>query len=121
MKAIKITYWISTVLLAGLFLFSGVLELVGTESGNQVILSLGYPLYINFILGVAKVLGAIAILQTKFKTVKEWAYAGFTFDLIGAFSSFLLNGNGIVSAMSVSPPIIVLIISYVSWKKMRAK
>lgn len=117
-KTIKIIYWVTTVLFALLMLFSGISQLLSTESGNAVMTGLGYPLYLNMILGVAKVLGAIAILQNKFKAIKEWAYAGFTFDLIGASASFLLNGDGIGPALSVLPPLIVMIVSYWSWKKM---
>lgn len=117
-KTIKIIYWVTTVLFALLMLFSGISQLLSTESGNAVMTGLGYPLYLNLILGVAKVLGAIAILQNKFKTIKEWAYAGFTFDLLGASASFLLNGNGIAPALSILPPLIVMIVSYTTWKKM---
>ena len=115
-KAIKITYWISTVLFGLFMLYSGIASLFGSEAGNQVMASLGYPLYLNMVLGVAKTLGAIAILQTKFKTIKEWAYAGFTIDFIGAAASFLLNGNGVLPALSVLPTLVVMIISYVAWK-----
>jgi hypothetical protein len=45
---------------------------------------LGYPSYLLAILGTAKLLGAPALLQNRFPTLREWAYAGFAFDLIGA-------------------------------------
>ncbi|MDP3882357.1 MAG: DoxX family protein [Nanoarchaeota archaeon] len=116
-KTIKITYWIVTIIFGLGMLFSGISELVGSKQGNEVILQLGYPLYINTILGIAKILGVIAIWQTKFKTIKEWAYAGFTFDIVGAGASFALNGDGLLSTLSVLPFLVVLIISYVLWKK----
>jgi hypothetical protein len=50
---------------------------------------LGYPIYFVPFIGVAKVLGVIAILIPGYPRIKEWAYAGLTFDLIGATYSIL--------------------------------
>ena len=83
LKTKKILYWIFTLLFVAAMLMSGILELLQTEQSKAVLQKLGYPVYMNIILGVAKVLGALAILQTKWKTIKEWAYAGFLIDFIG--------------------------------------
>ncbi len=116
-KTVKIIYWSVTILFASFMLFSGISELMGTEQGNKVVLDLGYPLYINLILGVAKILGVIAILQTKFRTIKEWAYAGFTFDIAGASASFALNGGGAGDVLFPLPILAVMFVSYFLWKK----
>ncbi|MBI4919314.1 DoxX family protein [archaeon] len=116
-KTIKIVYWTFTILLSLGMLFSGVASLMFTEQGKEVMKHLGYPLYLNIILGIAKVIGVIAILQWKFKTIKEWAYAGFTIDFIGAFASYVFSGDGILMAL---PPVIFLAVmftSYIFWKK----
>jgi len=116
-KTIKIIYWIFTVLFAAFMLFSGVSELMQTEQGNAVLIQLGYPLYLNFILGVAKILGAIVLVIPQFKIIKEWAYAGFTFDILGASVSFALNGDGAFAALFPLVILAVMFVSYVSWKK----
>lgn len=116
-KTIKIVYWIVTILFSLAMLFSGVSEVMQTEQAKEVMKHLGYPVYVNTIIGVAKILGAIAILQTKFRTVKEWAYAGFTIDLIGASASLLFAGDGILMALSTIPFFAVMFISYYFWKK----
>ena len=116
-KGLKITYWIVTLLFALFMLFSGVSELIGTESGNAVMLGLGYPLYMNIILGVAKILGSIAIIQTKWHVIKEWAYAGFSIDMIGATLSFAFVGDGFVAVLMPLIFLTVMFISYVLWKK----
>jgi len=116
-KGIRIAYWIVTILFAGFMLFSGISELVGTEDGNAVMLGLGYPLYLNFILGVAKILGALALIQTKWYVIKEWAYAGFTFDILGASMSFALAGFGFGGALTPLVFLVVMFVSYVLWKK----
>ena len=84
---------------------------------TETIVGLGYPLYVMSILGIAKVLGAAAILLgERWPTVKEWAYAGFMFDVIGALVSHLAHGD---SLLIVSVPVLFLLaqaISYFSWK-----
>ena len=118
-KSIKIIYWIFTILFAAFMIFSGVSELVQTEQGNQVLTDLGYPLYLNLILGAAKILGAIALIVPQFKIIKEWAYAGFTFDILGASASFVLNGDGFAATVMPLIFLVIMFVSYVSWKKMK--
>jgi len=88
MKAKSIAYWTTTVLVA-FFIGSGgaaqVARVQATVDGFVHIL--GYPGYFVTILGVWKVLGAIAILVPRFPRLKEWAYAGIFFDLTGAAAS----------------------------------
>ncbi len=116
-KTIKIVYWAVTLLFAGFMLFSASTEVMHLKSADDVMKGLGYPVYVNTILGVAKILGAIAILQWKFKTVKEWAYAGFTIDIIGAGASIYFAGGGILMALTTIPFLAVMFASYFLWKK----
>jgi len=116
-KTIKIIYWVVTILFALFMLFSGVSEIMQIEGAKQVMKQLGYPIYVNTIIGVAKILGAIAILQWKFRTIKEWAYAGFTIDITGAAASFYFTGEGIINVLSTIPFLAVMFISYYFWKK----
>jgi hypothetical protein len=53
----------------------------------------GVPLYLIPFIGIAKVLGVIAILIPGFPKLKEWAYAGLFFDLIGATYSICASGE----------------------------
>lgn len=80
---------------------------------------LGYPIYFLKILGTAKLLGVAALLYGRFPRLKEWAYAGFTFDLIGAFWSHLSSGDPIYVAIIPLGFLLVLAISYWSWNKTR--
>ena len=118
-KTIKIFYWVFTLLFCLGMLFSGISELMQTEQSAEAMKQLGYPVYLNLILGAAKVLGVIAILQWKFKTIKEWAYAGFTIDFLGASASLYFAGNGILMALSTIPFFIVMFASYFLWKKIQ--
>ena len=116
-KTIKIIYWIVTILFSLFMLYSGFSEIMQIEQAKEIMKHLGYPIYVNTIIGTAKILGAIAILQWKFRTIKEWAYAGFTIDLIGAGASMYFAGDGILLALSPFAFLAVMLISYFLWKK----
>jgi len=92
MKRINIIYWIATGLLLALMLFSAIGTFMPlTPDGKEMMDAMSYKPYIMQFLAVAKILGIIAILVPGFPRIKEWAYAGFAFDLIGATYSMALN------------------------------
>ena len=92
-KTTKILYWIFTILFAGLMLMSAIPNILSTPDWVKIMEQLGYPKYLLPFLGVAKLLGVIALLVPGFPRLKEWAYAGFFFDLTGVvYSSIALGG-----------------------------
>jgi len=120
LKTIKIIYWSVTIFFALAMLADGIAGVLRVEGGKEALAHLGYPEYNLTIFGIAKILGSIAILQPKFRTIKEWAYAGFTINFIGAFASHAFVGDGIGTLV---PPIITLVIMFISyflWKKIEA-
>ena len=82
-------YWTLLILLAVFFLISGYLEITKNPATYQKTLKMGYPPHFILALGISKLMGVIALLQPRFRWLKEWAFAGFTFDLIFAFISGL--------------------------------
>jgi hypothetical protein len=105
-------YWASTILIAFVFLSGGALSLAGAEGPSQGMVELGYPLYFVMILGIAKVLGGIAILAPRFPRLKEWAYAGIVFDLLGASASHAAIGHPVGKVIA---PLVVLGIAALSY------
>ena len=98
-------------------LLDGIAGVLRFEAGIEAMEHLGYPVYILTIVGLAKIFGALAIFQTAFQTIKEWAYAGFTITFIGAFLSRAFVGDGIGLLI---PPMVVLVFmffTYYLWKK----
>ena len=95
MKRNKLLYWIFTIMLSALMLLASVPDLLRTTEATAVFRHLGYPVYLLPFLGVAKMLGVIAILSPGFRRLKEWAYAGLAFDLTGALYSHLSVGDPI--------------------------
>jgi hypothetical protein len=122
MKTINIIYWVSTVLLALLMLSSAIPSLMGSPDVAKFMAHLGYPMYFGqYILGIAKLLGIIAILVPGFPRIREWAYAGFTFDLISALCSFIAVKDPVASYALFPVFFIILIVSYIYWhKKLKA-
>ncbi|MCG8418139.1 MAG: DoxX family protein [Proteobacteria bacterium] len=85
-----IGYWITTGLLCLPMLMGGFLDLIQSAQVLEVLEQLGYPHYFASMLGVAKLLGVIAVLVPGWPRLKEWAYAGFTFDLLAAAISHVI-------------------------------
>ncbi len=84
-----------TVLLAGMMGVGGVIDLLRTPEVREVIARLGYPPWFPLFLGVAKLLGVAALILPVPRVLREWAYAGFTFNLVAAGISHLAAGDPI--------------------------
>jgi len=114
MKKINLIYWIFTGILVAVMLFSGITSIMNTpESIKMMSGHFGYPAYFNQYLGVAKVLGSIALLVPGFPRLKEWAYAGFTFDMISAVYSEISVHDSVVHWAPIFIFIAFLAVSYI--------
>jgi len=82
---------------------------------HGVVPELGYPMYFFAIIGVWKVLGAVAILVPRFPRLKEWAYAGIFFDLTGAAASNAAVGGYGAYGFHVIAPLIIAGFTVASW------
>src|ERR1700732_2992399 len=107
----KIIYWVSTGLVAALSVFAGFAYLSGSSQAVDGFAHVGYPQQLRIILGIAKPLGAIAVLVPGLPKLKEWAYAGFTFAWISAFVAHYLANDGTKAFM----PLILLLLLAVSY------
>jgi uncharacterized membrane protein YphA (DoxX/SURF4 family) len=93
MKAERAIGWVVTGLMAMLMLVSAVPDVFSIPGAVSVFRHLGYPAYLLIFLGTAKMLGVSAVLSPGLPRVKEWAFAGLTFDLTGALYSHLSVGD----------------------------
>ena len=111
-KRNKIIYWVFTLWLALGMTSTGLVQLIKTDDEVAMMTQLGYPVYIMTILGVWKMLGVVAVLVPKFPLIKEWAYAGFFFNMSGAIFSHVAAG----SPMSqIFPPLLLIALTVISW------
>lgn len=116
MKTRSIVYWTMTILVA-FFIGPGGATQVAQYLGNPhgVVPQLGYPMYFFAILGIWKVLGALAILVPHYPRLKEWAYAGIFFDLTGAAASCAAVGGYGAYGFHVIAPLIIAGMTVASW------
>jgi hypothetical protein len=118
-KTLRIFYWMFTLLFVLPQAWSASQMLIEAPRMTQTITELGYPVYFMKILGVAKLLGIAAIFYGGFPVLKEWAYAGFTFDVLGAFFSHVSAGDPLIPIAMV--PLLFLaaqFASYFLWKRL---
>ncbi len=111
-RTLKALSWGVTLLFAGLMLMSAAMYLSGAPEIQEALTHLGYPAYFLIILGTAKLLGSLAIMQSRVPLLREWAYAGFTFVLLGATASHLFSGDAGGVAAFPAGLLIPLAVSY---------
>jgi uncharacterized membrane protein YphA (DoxX/SURF4 family) len=116
-KKTAIIYWTATGLFAVPNILSGAAFLAGLPEVVKSFTHLGYPAYLLKFLGAAKLLGVTAILVGKFPRLKEWAYAGFAFDMLGAAYSHFAAGDGV---KAIPPLLLVALVatSYSCWRRL---
>ena len=108
-----IGYWVTTALVVFELALGGVWDILRVPQVRDLIERLGYPQYLLVILGIWKLLGAVALVIPRFPRLKEWAYAGVLFDLTGAVASLL--ASGLVDAGTLAYPITMTGVAGTSW------
>lgn len=116
MKATKITYWITTVIIAVMMVYSFYAYL--TQAAIiQAFQHLGFPSYFRVELAIAKLIGAIILLQPFSKLAKEWAYAGFTITFVSAVIAHVSSGDPAGVFMAPVIFLVILGVSYFTYRK----
>lgn len=100
-----LAYWTVTGLFCAVVGFSGFSHFTHSEQMVAAMTHLGYPLYFMTIIGLAKMSGVIAVLAPAQTMLKEWAYAGLCFNLIGATASHAFSGDEL--SHTVRPAIVL--------------
>ena len=110
----KTLYWGATSLLALFAAVSGAMYFLA-EAPAQTIERLGYPDYFHVLLGVGKIVGAVALVVPLPRSLKEWVYAGFTFDFVAAVISHVMVGDPVSSLVMPVGALAVLMASYAGY------
>lgn len=105
-KRNNILFWVFTILFCAFMMMSTIPNILSAPEWVEVFKMLGYPLYMLPFIGVAKLLGVIALLIPGFPRLKEWAYAGMFFDLTGAVYSGLMTGG-------FNPQMLIMLVPFV--------
>jgi hypothetical protein len=93
MNKARAVYWTITGLMASFMFMASIPDLLHAAQAVAIFRHLGYPSYLLRFLGTAKCLGVIAILAPGLPRLKEWAFAGLIFDLLGALYSHVSVGD----------------------------
>ena len=116
-KTIKITYWILLIIFCLALTADGIGGLSMSKEGVEALQRLGYPSYIMPLFGALKILGVLALLQTKYQRIKEWVFAGVTFTFVGAMVSHLAVKHPLSEVMAPVIALVVMLVVYIFWKK----
>ena len=108
--------WTITGLMAALMLLSAVPDVLRAPGALSIFKHLGYPSYLLLFLGTAKMLGVAAVLVPGFRRIKEWAFAGLTFDVSGALYSHLSVGDPPSAWMPAALALALIGGSYVAYR-----
>ncbi len=111
-KRDKIIYWVATLWLALGMTSTGIVQLLKVEEEVNRMTQLGYPEYILTLIGTWKILGVVAVLMPRFPLLKEWAYAGFFFNMSGAIFSHIMMGS---EPTELFGPTLLVVLTVVSW------
>lgn len=93
MKKTKIIYWIFTALLCVFLGLGAIFDLIMHPEALKFFKHLELPEHLSPFLGAAKLLGLIAVVVPGFQRIKEWAYAGLCFDMVGAIYCGIAVGD----------------------------
>lgn len=114
-KALIITYWITTGLIA-LFELSGAFYL-DSEIAKEGMRHLQLPDWFRWEVSIGHIIGGILLVVPVPPRIKEWTYVAFGIDFISAFIAYTsIDGFG-ANAMSPVVMLMLLIVSYVCYHK----
>ena len=108
-----IAYWVTTALVVFELALGGGWDVLRVPQARGLIERLGYPQYFLIILGIWKLLGAVALVIPRFPRLKECSYAGLIFDLTGAIASLFFSG--LIDAGTLAYSIVMTGVAVASW------
>jgi hypothetical protein len=117
-KTIRVTYWTLNIIFCLFHVMDAGGGLAKAKAGVDAMNAMGYPIYLMVFLAVLKLLGVVALLQNQYKTIKEWAFAGFSFTLIGATVSHICVNDPVLFIIMPVVFLALLFALYYFWRKM---
>lgn len=103
--------------MAAFMLMASIPDVLRMPEAVAMFTHLGYPTYLLPFIGVAKILAVLTILIPGFSALKEWAYAGLVFDLVGAWYSHIAVGDLASVWIFAVIALLMVLASYFLYKK----
>lgn len=116
MRLQRIIYWIATIGICAIMLYSAQMYFRHTEMVQQFFESFSYPSYLVIPLAIAKVLAIIMLLWRGIPWLTEWAYAGIFFDVVLATLAHHHANDDLTFTLVA---LILLVLSYFFGKEVR--
>lgn len=108
----KKTAYIAVTALACLAVLPGaIMNIAQPEMIVEMVGKLGLPMYLLTLIGIWKLLGVAALSLPPLSRFREWAYAGFFFDLTGAAYTHAASDD----MAGVAPPLFILALIMTSY------
>jgi len=118
-RSVKITYWITTGLIA-LFELSGAF-FMNSETAIAGMHHLGLPDWFRWEVSIGHVIGGVLLIVPVPKRIKEWTYVAFGIDFISAFIAYLSIDGVVGNTFFPLVMLALLVASYVCYHKMIKK
>lgn len=117
MKKTNILYWTFTSLFAFFMAGSAIPDIFSSPVALEGFKRMSMPSYLTPFLGIAKALGVIALFIPGYPRIREWAYAGLFFDLLGATWCVYNSAERGSSIFFMALPIAAGVLSYVYYHR----
>lgn len=108
----RYAYYATTALLCLMMGAGGVFDVMSPPEVLEGMAHLGFPAWFPVYLGVAKLLGVVAVAAPGLPRLKEWAYAGFTINLLSASMAHLQSGDPMSNVIT---PLVGVALVFGSW------
>ena len=118
-KGIVIGFWSVTALFCLQIGFTAFAQL-SLPQVAEAFTHLGFPDYFRVGLSWSKLIGIVVLLAPLPSRLKEWAYAGFAFDLGWAVVAHLAVGDGPEAWSWAAGTGVLWALSYFSWRRLQA-
>lgn len=111
-KTLNIIRWVLLGIFCAFMLMDAIGGFMQVPEGVEGTLRLGFPLYFMTIVSIAKVCGVAAMLQPWSPALREWGYAGFTINFVGAVFVHIFMHDDIGMTLMPLVPLAWLMIVY---------
>jgi hypothetical protein len=119
-RGLVTAYWVATSLFCLQLGFTAYAQLSLPQVADAFT-HLGFPSYFRVELSLAKLLGVALLLAPPVPArLKEWAYAGFAFDIASAIIAHLAVGDGVQAWGWAAGTGALWALSYVSWRRLQS-
>lgn len=115
MLSTKIVYWISTIMVSAMMIFSSYSYFYNPIEAKSFA-HLGFPTYFRIELAVVKLVGVILLLAPVTGRIKEWTYAGFSYIFISAIIAHAMTDLSISYHLLPILFFILLLVSYITYR-----